>query len=397
MEVSNIDFLSGIEFEHLCEKLIQKMGFETEITKASGDGGIDIIAYNHQPLLSGKYIIQCKRYAGSVGEPIIRDLYGVVTSERANKGILVTTGMFTNSAKKFANGKPIELIDGEKLRQLLISNGLEIQLEDCAIQSSDNLIEQENYSLYNVLAEEHPNELLYQLTFLEVAVSRLYREILSGNSGVLSTIINDFYNVFNKINISDIQNTNKRLFFSLLFLSTPILLCERKFEELINRYYQLLEWDELINTINLSRDLEVTYFTIVNNLVQVLIMVGKIEEAKEVRKSHIGIITNQIDYFNAQIDDDDDEITQRFEKLKCSTISEDIGYIYFCDYDLFSTKVVETGEKLCESHYSHIYKDCVETSKNICYEIFVLFEEIYIIQDNNNYYFETFSDAIMMI
>ena len=59
LEVSNIDFLSGIEFEHLCEKLIQKMGFETEITKASGDGGIDIIAYNHQPLLSGKYIIQC--------------------------------------------------------------------------------------------------------------------------------------------------------------------------------------------------------------------------------------------------------------------------------------------------------------------------------------------------
>ena len=36
-----------------------------------------MIAYNHEPVLSGKYIIQCKRYSGSVGEPIIRDLYGV--------------------------------------------------------------------------------------------------------------------------------------------------------------------------------------------------------------------------------------------------------------------------------------------------------------------------------
>lgn len=116
---SDINVLSGIDFEGVCQQLIENMGFETETTKASGDGGIDLIAYNHQPLLSGKYIIQCKRYSGSVGEPIIRDLYGVVMSERANKGILMTTGCFTNSAITFAEGKPIELIDGEKLSELL--------------------------------------------------------------------------------------------------------------------------------------------------------------------------------------------------------------------------------------------------------------------------------------
>lgn len=116
---SDINTLSGIDFEGVCQQLVEQMGFETETTKASGDGGIDLIAYNHQPLLSGKYIIQCKRYSGSVGEPIIRDLFGVVTSERANKGILMTTGYFTPSAIKFAEGKPIELIDGEKLSELL--------------------------------------------------------------------------------------------------------------------------------------------------------------------------------------------------------------------------------------------------------------------------------------
>lgn len=112
--------ISGIEFEKICQVLVEKMGFTAEITKASGDGGIDIIAYNHQPLLSGKYIIQCKRYSGSVGEPIIRDLYGVVTSERANKGILMTTGSFTKQAIAFAEGKPIELINGDMLHDLIL-------------------------------------------------------------------------------------------------------------------------------------------------------------------------------------------------------------------------------------------------------------------------------------
>ena len=119
----DIDKLSGIEFENVCQVLVEKMGFTTQTTKASGDGGIDLIAYNHQPLLSGKYIIQCKRYAGSVGEPIIRDLYGVVMSERANKGILMTTGHFTKSAISFAEGKPIELIDGMALKSLMSQYG----------------------------------------------------------------------------------------------------------------------------------------------------------------------------------------------------------------------------------------------------------------------------------
>lgn len=121
---SDINSMTGVEFEIVCQKLIENMGFETETTKASGDGGIDIVAYNHQPLLSGKYIIQCKRYTGSVGEPIIRDLYGVVMSERANKGILMTTGHFTKSAETFAEGKPIELIDGLAMQNLFSQYGL---------------------------------------------------------------------------------------------------------------------------------------------------------------------------------------------------------------------------------------------------------------------------------
>lgn len=115
------------------------MGFETETTKASGDGGIDLIAYNRQPLLSGKYIIQCKRYTGSVGEPIIRDLYGVVMSEWANKGILMTTGTFTKSAKNFADGKPIELIDGVAMQNLFSQYGISVKC--VMVKSKKGLVE----------------------------------------------------------------------------------------------------------------------------------------------------------------------------------------------------------------------------------------------------------------
>lgn len=122
----NINSLTGVEFENVCKRLLESMGFAVETTKITGDGGIDLIAYNSQPLLSGKYIIQCKRYTGSVGEPVIRDLFGVVTAERANKGILMTTGHFTKSAIAFAENKPIELIDGIALKNLFSQYGLNV-------------------------------------------------------------------------------------------------------------------------------------------------------------------------------------------------------------------------------------------------------------------------------
>ena len=100
--MSDINLLSGFEFENLCRVLLERFGFQAEKTKQSGDGGIDILAHYNQPLFNGKYIIQCKRYTGGVGEPVVRDLYGVVMAERANKGILITTGHFTVSAVKFA-------------------------------------------------------------------------------------------------------------------------------------------------------------------------------------------------------------------------------------------------------------------------------------------------------
>lgn len=136
IKLTDIDLLDGVKFENLINQLLTNMDFDVETTKTTGDGGIDLIAYNKQPITKGKYIIQCKRWNSSVGEPILRDLYGVVTNERANKGILITSGLFTQNAVKFAEGKPLELIDRRQLESLLLEYSLVNDDNNLSIETS---------------------------------------------------------------------------------------------------------------------------------------------------------------------------------------------------------------------------------------------------------------------
>lgn len=108
----------GIALEELAKSILSSMGLKIFTTKITGDGGIDLVAYSDSAIFSGKYIVQCKDWQNPVGEPIIRDLYGLVMSEGANKGIVITTGSFTSAARKFAEGKQLELIDGDELTRL---------------------------------------------------------------------------------------------------------------------------------------------------------------------------------------------------------------------------------------------------------------------------------------
>lgn len=117
--------LTPTEFESLTARLLRKMGFEAEETRPTGDGGVDVIARHPGPITGGLYVIQCKRYAGNVGEPIIRDLYGTVHHLGATKGVIVTTGGFTTQAYQFAEGKPLELISGDQLQRLCLQYSLD--------------------------------------------------------------------------------------------------------------------------------------------------------------------------------------------------------------------------------------------------------------------------------
>ena len=109
-------------FERLCQQLLREEGFTTvQVTGRSGDGGIDGIGVLRVALISFQVLFQCKRYKGSVGAPIVRDLRGAM-SGRTDKGLLITTGAFTPEARREATRDgafPIELIDGAQLCELL--------------------------------------------------------------------------------------------------------------------------------------------------------------------------------------------------------------------------------------------------------------------------------------
>jgi hypothetical protein len=119
MASQDLDTLDPYQFEDLIARLLEKMGLDVEETKRSGDGGVDVIAHSDEPITGGLFVIQCKKYSSKVGVPKVRDLYGVVHHLNASKGILITNADFTQQAKDFAEGKPIELIDGDALRTLL--------------------------------------------------------------------------------------------------------------------------------------------------------------------------------------------------------------------------------------------------------------------------------------
>ncbi len=100
------------------------MGLDADITGYSQDGGIDLVAINHSPVSGGRYVVQCKDWEAPVGEPALRDLFGTVHSEGASKGILITTSSFTAAAMRFAQGKPLELIDGATYHALCEQYGI---------------------------------------------------------------------------------------------------------------------------------------------------------------------------------------------------------------------------------------------------------------------------------
>jgi len=112
--------LKPIDFEHLAESLYVVMGYLTEMTKPSHDGGRDIIATKNEPGKKEKILIQCKRWQNVVGVEDVRALLGVVTHEKATKGTLITTSHFSPDANTFANENPsIELISFKPLQYLL--------------------------------------------------------------------------------------------------------------------------------------------------------------------------------------------------------------------------------------------------------------------------------------
>lgn len=109
-------------FERLTQRVLRECGFsQVEVTKKSGDGGMDggidgTGKLKINGIFSFNVAFQCKRYSGVVGAPDIRNFRGSLTTN-IEKGLFITTGTFSKAARDEAcspGKQQIDLLDGEE-------------------------------------------------------------------------------------------------------------------------------------------------------------------------------------------------------------------------------------------------------------------------------------------
>jgi hypothetical protein len=85
--------LNGYEFEREVAHVFERMGYNARVTPKSGDGGIDIILEKD----ACRFAVQCKHHSKPVGPSPVRELMGVVASQRFDGGIFVSLNGFSQT------------------------------------------------------------------------------------------------------------------------------------------------------------------------------------------------------------------------------------------------------------------------------------------------------------
>ena len=124
--------LSPGGFENLCKRLLGELGLmQLRTVGQAGDRGIDVEGLLRvNAVVSFRVGVQCKRYAdgNQVTPRQIREFQGALGP--FDRGIFMTTSVFTHQALEQASSpgyKPIDLIDGERLVELLVVHRLGIK------------------------------------------------------------------------------------------------------------------------------------------------------------------------------------------------------------------------------------------------------------------------------
>ena len=118
-------------FEKLVVDLLLAMGYggtsrdSGQVLGQSGDGGIDGVIQEDRLGLDNIYV-QAKRWDGTVGRPIVQGFVGSLTGRAASKGVLITTGAFSQDAREYVRYLPMRvvLVDGHMLARLMIEHGV---------------------------------------------------------------------------------------------------------------------------------------------------------------------------------------------------------------------------------------------------------------------------------
>lgn len=114
IELSDIDHMDGLDFEHYIAWLLKQNGFKTaEVTQASGDFGADVIASKGE----SRYAVQVKRYSSNISRSAVSDAVAAASHYKCNSSMVVTNSYFSKQATQFATSVGCELIDRDRLSQ----------------------------------------------------------------------------------------------------------------------------------------------------------------------------------------------------------------------------------------------------------------------------------------
>jgi len=116
--IEDVDIMDGREFEIFIAELYKHMGYSVKVTPATSDQGADLIIERFDE----KTAIQAKRYNGNVGNSAVQEVVAAKSYYNCDKAMIVTNSFFTNSAEQLARCNNVELIDRNRLEQLILDN-----------------------------------------------------------------------------------------------------------------------------------------------------------------------------------------------------------------------------------------------------------------------------------
>jgi restriction system protein len=116
--------LDGIRFEHFVAHLLEAMGYRTQVTQASGDGGFDIIAHRDPLGLEPPIIkVQCKRTLSTISSPDVQKLTGTLAPGGSELGLFVTLGTYSKDAASLGRTRQdLRLLNGTDLVRLIFEH-----------------------------------------------------------------------------------------------------------------------------------------------------------------------------------------------------------------------------------------------------------------------------------
>ena len=119
VDMSEVDIMSGEEFERYVAKLLSVNGFSNiQVTKASGDYGVDILAGKD----GERYAIQCKRYAKNVGVKPVQEVYAGASMYGATRCAVITNVYFSDNGRALANKLGVQLWDRSDLIRMMAND-----------------------------------------------------------------------------------------------------------------------------------------------------------------------------------------------------------------------------------------------------------------------------------